>query len=70
MNPKYQKLLCEMCRFALMDENILLDYCERVVRLESSQATREVEGMLEHLGTMVYYRSLRTHTRYALVDPG
>jgi hypothetical protein len=63
MNAKYQKLLCEMCRFALVDENILLDYCDRILRLENSQVTKEIEAILENLGTMVYYRSLHTHTR-------
>lgn len=42
MNPKYQKLLCEMSRFGLMDEHILLEYCEKALRVESSQSTREV----------------------------
>lgn len=63
MNPKYQKLLCEMCRFGLMGENILLDYCEKILKIENSQATKEIEAILENLGTMVYYRSLPTHTR-------
>jgi hypothetical protein len=33
MNLKYQKLLCEMSRFKLMDENILLDYAEKILKL-------------------------------------
>ena len=42
MNPKYQKLLCEMCRFSLMDENILLDYCDKILKLENNQVTKEI----------------------------
>ena len=42
MNPKYQKLLCEMCRFQLLDENILLDYCDKILKLENNQVTKEV----------------------------
>jgi hypothetical protein len=42
MNPKYQRLLCEMVRFGLIDEGILIDYCERMVKIESNQTTKEV----------------------------
>lgn len=40
MNPKYQKLLCEMTRFSLIDEKILLDYCEHILSIENNQVTR------------------------------
>ena len=70
MNPKYQKLLCEMTRFNLIEEGILLEYCEKILKNENHQTTREVESILEHLGTLVYYRSLATHIRYFLGDKG
>ena len=42
MNQKYQKLLCEMARFKLIDEHILLDYCEHILRNENAQNTKEI----------------------------
>ena len=63
MNTKYQRLLCEMARFRLIDEGILLAYCDKILKNENSQVTKEVEFILEHLGAIVYYRSLTTHVR-------
>lgn len=40
MNGKYQRLICEMARYRLIDEGILLGYCERILRNENSQVTR------------------------------
>lgn len=69
VNPKFQRLLCEMARFGLMDEGVLLDYCERILRNENSQTTKEISSILEQLGTVIYYRSLPTHTRYSSPHP-
>ncbi len=40
MNQKYQKLLCEMSKFNLIDESIILEYCEKIIKNESSQNIR------------------------------
>jgi hypothetical protein len=40
MNQKYQKLLCEMSKFNLIDESIILEYCEKIIKNENSQNIR------------------------------
>lgn len=29
-----------------MDENILLDYCDKILKLENNQVTKEIESIL------------------------
>ena len=35
-----------MCRFHLIDEEILLDYCGKILKYENNESMKEVESIL------------------------